>query len=199
MMDSFDRLIQIMDTLLSPEGCPWDQKQTLLSLREHLIEEAYEVIEAITEGHEPHLIAEELGDLIGMAVFVAKVAQKEKLFTIQDACQAIVDKLIRRHPHIFHEKQSLSADEVKIQWDQIKKLEKKKEKNFYERIPKSMPSLQKAQEVVPHLKDKAQLVTNDEQDEIGRELYLIAAKASDKGINAEFALRHYIEKIVTAS
>jgi len=196
-MDSFDRLLQIMDTLLSPDGCPWDQKQTLLSLREHLIEEAYEVIEAITEGHEPHLIAEELGDLIGMAVFIAKVAQKEKLFTIQDACQAIVDKLIRRHPHIFHEKQSLSAEEVKIQWDQIKKLEKKEEKSFYERMPKGLPALQKAQEVAHHLKGKAQSITHDEQAEIGRELYLIAVKALEKGINAEFALRHYIEKIVT--
>lgn len=191
----FQKLCDIIDTLLGPNGCPWDRKQTLESLREHLLEETHEVIEAITHKQGADALAEELGDLIGMAIFVGKLAEKDKLCTVHDACQAAVDKLIRRHPHIFLEKKELSPDEVVTQWNELKKLEKGKVIDVYERLPKTLPALQCAQEIIRKFPIDAPEGQRKTEEEIGSELYHIVAQAEASGVNAEFALRKTIEEM----
>src|SRR5919106_3950563 len=96
----FDRLIEIMRALRAPGGCPWDREQTLASLRPFVLEETYEVLEAI-EGGSPAALREELGDYLYEAVFLAQISEEAGAFSIADAIQSICDKLVRRHPHVF--------------------------------------------------------------------------------------------------
>src|ERR1051325_2580039 len=96
----FDRLVEIMRTLRAPGGCPWDREQTLASLRPFVLEETYEVLEAI-EQQSPAQLREELGDFLFEAVFLAQISEEQGDFTIGDAIDAICDKLVRRHPHVF--------------------------------------------------------------------------------------------------
>ena len=98
--DRFERLVDIMRTLRSPDGCAWDREQTLASLRPFVLEEAYEVVDAIDRG-DAGALCDELGDLLLEAVFVAQICAEDGAFTIADAADAIVAKLIRRHPHVF--------------------------------------------------------------------------------------------------
>ena len=117
-----DRLVAIMRTLRSPEGCPWDREQTLASLRPFVIEEAYEVVDAIDREDLPAL-CDELGDLVFEAVFLAQLCAEDGHFTLADALEAAAAKLIRRHPHVFGgdaEPRALSSDDVKRRWEQIK-------------------------------------------------------------------------------
>lgn len=144
---SIDRLVEIMRILRSPQGCPWDHKQTLETLREHLIEESHEVIDAINSGDRDQL-REELGDLLLQVVFQAQIGREEGAFTFDDVANAITEKLIRRHPHVFGEVQVTGADEVLKNWEAIKKAEKKTEgdapRATLAGIPKSLPALHKA-------------------------------------------------------
>src|SRR5688500_17433054 len=96
----FDRLVDIMRALRAPDGCPWDREQTHASLRPFVLEETYEVLDAI-EGGDPATLREELGDYLYEAVFLAQISEEAGDFTIGDAVQAICDKLVRRHPHVF--------------------------------------------------------------------------------------------------
>ena len=140
-----DRLVEIMRILRSPQGCPWDHKQTLETLREHLIEESHEVIDAINSGDRDQL-REELGDLLLQVVFQAQIGREEGAFTFDDVANAITEKLIRRHPHVFGEVQVTGADEVLKNWEAIKKAEKKdKPRATLDGIPRSLPALHKAQ------------------------------------------------------
>ncbi|RYX85703.1 nucleoside triphosphate pyrophosphohydrolase [bacterium] len=122
-MESFDRLAQIMAQLRAPDGCPWDQVQTHESLRPYLIEESAEVLDAIAEKN-PRALCEELGDLLLQVVFHAQLAQEAGQFSLDDVCQGIGDKLVRRHPHVFGDERAESAEAVKPLWDAIKKQEK---------------------------------------------------------------------------
>ncbi|PJA27334.1 MAG: nucleoside triphosphate pyrophosphohydrolase [candidate division Zixibacteria bacterium CG_4_9_14_3_um_filter_46_8] len=144
-METFDKLIQIMAQLRSPNGCPWDIKQTHKSLKPYLIEEAHEVLEAI-DGQDPSKLKEELGDLLLHVVFHAQIAKDESNFDINEVIEAIIGKLIERHPHVFGEMaQKLSAEQVLANWENIK-AETSKEKDYYvlKGIPASMPALLKA-------------------------------------------------------
>lgn len=117
-----DRLVAIMRTLRSPEGCPWDREQTLASLRPFVIEEAYEVVDAIDRGDLPAL-CDEIGDFVFEAVFLAQLCDEDGHFTLADALEAAAAKLIRRHPHVFGgaaESQALTSDDVKRNWERIK-------------------------------------------------------------------------------
>ena len=119
----FETLVRLMQHLRGPEGCPWDRKQSYATLRTYLLEECYEVLDAIDRGNRNDL-AEELGDLLLQPVFLAQMANEEGQFTIHDAIQHINEKLIRRHPHIFGTETAESAEDVKRTWDSIKKQEK---------------------------------------------------------------------------
>ena len=121
-----DRLVEIMRTLRSPDGCPWDREQTLESLRPFVIEEAYEVVDAIDRGDLPGL-CDELGDLVFEAVFLAQLCAEDGRFTLADALDAAAAKLIRRHPHVFGEdarSDAMTSDDVKRRWEQIKAAER---------------------------------------------------------------------------
>ena len=143
----FDRLMAIMRRLRAPGGCPWDAEQSHESLKRYLIEETYEVIEAIDK-NEPELLKEELGDLLLQPVFHAAIAEERGAFTMDDVLEAINAKLIRRHPHVFGEQQVKTAAEQVENWERIKKGEKGEErKSALAGVPPHMPALMKAQKI----------------------------------------------------
>ena len=126
--DSFLRLVDIMARLRSPGGCPWDREQTHQSLTRHLLEETYEVLEALehldADGGFIHL-EEELGDLLFQIYFHATLAAEEGEFTLADVARGIHDKLVRRHPHVFGDAEAHTADDVVALWDEVKRAEKR--------------------------------------------------------------------------
>ncbi|MDD2228265.1 MAG: nucleoside triphosphate pyrophosphohydrolase [Candidatus Cloacimonetes bacterium] len=144
-MNQFQVLLDILASLRNPEsGCPWDIKQTRESLVPNFIEELYEAVEAI-EDKDTEDLKEELGDLLLHIVFQAQISAEEGLWNMDDVIEAINRKLIRRHPHVF-EKQILSdADEVKMNWERIKKKEKTERQSVLDGIPIAMPALIQAQ------------------------------------------------------
>lgn len=141
---SFEDLVQLMTTLRGPNGCPWDRKQTLPDLKPYVIEEAYEVVDAIDRDDRASL-AEEVGDMMLEAVFIAEVTREEGSFDIYDAITAVHDKLVRRHPHVFADAQANDAEEVLVNWEKLKNEERKSEnKSLMAGVPQSMPALLKA-------------------------------------------------------
>ncbi|MFW5981395.1 MAG: nucleoside triphosphate pyrophosphohydrolase [bacterium] len=148
-----NRLVKIMETLRGPEGCPWDKKQNYQSLQPYIIEEAYEVVEAI-QSNDPGLIKEELGDLLLQVVFQSQIAKEEGDFDLADVINAINEKLIRRHPHVFAKEKVDSVEDVKLVWEKIKKKEKmdlkknhKEISSLLEGISRSQPALNQAYEI----------------------------------------------------
>jgi tetrapyrrole methylase family protein/MazG family protein len=144
--NGFSRLVEIMARLRGPAGCPWDREQTPQTLKPYLIEEAYEVLEAL-EANNPQALREELGDLLLQVVFHAEIASQAGTFTIHDVVQGLIDKLIRRHPHVFGNLKVKDASEVVQNWSKIKAQEKrgKEERSILAGVPKSAPALIQAQ------------------------------------------------------
>lgn len=141
---SIGALLQVMARLRSENGCPWDSKQTHHSLRQYLVEEAYEVISAI-ESDDDSLLCEELGDLLLQVVFHCQIAREEKRFDFGMVVDAIIAKLVRRHPHVFGSKKAANASEVKILWEQIKSDERNEEKGKVSlSLDHALPALLKA-------------------------------------------------------
>ena len=144
-----DPLVEAMERLLAPDGCPWDREQTHESLRPYLIEEAYEVVEAIDE-KDMDKLEEELGDLLLQVVFHAALARKNAYFDINDVILKVTQKMVHRHPHVFGEARLRSSQEVLASWERIKRREgeEKKKRRFYmEGIPRSLPALLRAAKV----------------------------------------------------
>lgn len=144
-----DRLLGIMERLRSPDGCPWDQEQSLRTLRPFLIEEAYEVIDAIDEDDRDHL-REELGDLLLQVVFQSQICGEEGSFTFDDVAREISDKLIRRHPHVFGGDSLETSDQVLVAWHEIKKTEKHEAstpQSVLDGAPNHLPALSKALDI----------------------------------------------------
>ena len=152
----FERLLDIMRALRAPGGCPWDREQTQASLRPFVLEETYEVLEAIEAGT-PAQLCEELGDFLFEAVFLAQISEERGEFTISDAIDAICDKLIRRHPHVFareHGDPALTSGQVIEKWETLKAREREqagqpatKPKTTLSGVPKTLPSLLRAYEI----------------------------------------------------
>ncbi len=139
----FSPLVDIMRQLRAPGGCPWDRVQTPESLRKHILEEAYEVVEAI-DLKDPHLLVEELGDLLLQIVFQARIAEEADAFSMQDVVDGITEKLVRRHPHIFGDVQVSDAAGVLANWEAIKRQEKPERKSRLDGVPKDLPALSAA-------------------------------------------------------
>lgn len=163
--ENFHELVSIMDRLLAPDGCPWDREQTLQTLEPFLIEEAYEVLEAIDAGDwKEH--CEELGDLLFQIVFQAALRAREGRFGIDDVVRAIATKMVRRHPHVFGDAKVKDADEVLANWGKLKAAEHK-EKGIERRalggVPAALPALLRAQ----RLGEKAAAVGFDWPDIAG--------------------------------
>ena len=157
-----DRLLDIMRKLRAPGGCPWDREQTLDSLKSNLIEETYEVIDAIESGDRAELCGE-LGDLLLQVVFQAQICEETGNFTFADLVTGIADKLVRRHPHVFGSVQANTSGEVLRNWEKIKKTEKDADtpRSLVEGIPRHLPALAKA-----HLVQKRVARAGFEWDEI---------------------------------
>ncbi|MGH9219388.1 MAG: nucleoside triphosphate pyrophosphohydrolase [Vicinamibacterales bacterium] len=148
----FQQLVEIMRTLRSPHGCAWDRQQTLKTLRPFVLQETYELLDAL-DRDDYAALEHELGDFLFEAVFLAQICEEEGRFSIADSITSIADKLIRRHPHIFDPqgKASLTPKEVKQQWEEIKAKERtdagEPEKTVLSGVPRSMPSLLRAYEL----------------------------------------------------
>lgn len=144
---TFDELISIMRRLRGPGGCPWDAEQTHESLTRYLLEETYEVIEAIESGSPGHL-KEELGDLLLQPVFHAAIAEESGAFTMDDVIRGLCEKLVRRHPHVFGDMHIADSSAQVENWEQIKKAEKGEERaSAISGVPPHLPALLKAQKI----------------------------------------------------
>jgi MazG family protein len=151
--DQFARLVDIMATLRAPDGCPWDREQTIDTLKPFVLEETYEVLEAIDQT-DHHALREELGDFLFEAVFVAQLESEAGHFTIADSVQAIADKLVRRHPHVFA-RETLeapvdTAGQVKVRWEEIKAQERgaaAAPKTLLGGVPAALPALLRAYQI----------------------------------------------------
>ncbi len=150
--ERFQQLTEIMRTLRSEHGCAWDRQQTLKTLRPFVLQETYELLDALDQD-DYQALKHELGDFLFEAVFLAQICDEEGRFSIADSIQSIADKLIRRHPHIFDKdgKASLTPSQVKQQWEEIKSKERRdaghSDKTVLSGVPRSMPSLLRAYEL----------------------------------------------------
>ncbi len=211
---TFGELVALMERLRGPNGCPWDRKQTLTSLKPFIVEESYEVVDAIDRDDRQGL-AEELGDFLLQVVFVAEIAREEGSFDIDDVITAIHDKLVRRHPHVFGDVEAKNAEQVLVNWEKLKNEERKAEnKSVLAGVPQSLPALLKASrltekaarvgfdwrragEVFAKIEEeveelRAAVAEKDGQrihDEIGDLLFTIANIARKLEVNAEEALQ----------
>lgn len=142
---AFGRLVDIMKTLRGPDGCPWDREQDLRSLRRYVLEEAYEVVQAIDDDDFEGLPSE-LGDLLLQVVFLSQVADEEGKFNVHDVIESIIDKLVRRHPHVFGEGRLETANEVLERWETIKRGERGGD-SVLDDIPEVFPALARAEKI----------------------------------------------------
>ena len=147
MMDVMQELLDVVARLRGPDGCPWDRKQTLKTLKPGLIEECYEVLDAI-DSDDPAHHREELGDLLLQVVFQAQIRREENAFVFEDVARELVEKLIRRHPHVFGDQTAESSEDVLKHWEAIKATEKGPgDHSVVDGSPKHLPALQKAHRV----------------------------------------------------
>lgn len=142
-MKSIDQFLKTISKLRGPGGCPWDKEQTHKTLKRYLIEETYEAIDAI-DNNDSKVLMEELGDILLQVVLHAQIASEKKEFTFNKVVNYINDKMVSRHPHVFSNTKVNSTDEVMINWEKLKKIEKPQRKEVADGIPNSLPSLLKA-------------------------------------------------------
>ena len=195
-MQEFDALLQVADRLLSPQGgCPWDQKQTFKSLQPFILEEAHEVIEAVDLDHDGKM-CEELGDLLYVIIFYGKLGEKFHRFTMQQIINTVKEKLIRRHPHVFGGIKADTLEEIKENWERIKKEEKKEkgERPGLERLPATLPLLTKAQKILERLEREGSPLPVPEgkvltEESVGKEILHLVELARREGIDAESVFR----------
>ncbi|HMK60872.1 MAG TPA: nucleoside triphosphate pyrophosphohydrolase [Dissulfurispiraceae bacterium] len=220
-MDNFQKLVDIMVRLRSENGCPWDKVQTGETLKPYLIEETYELIEAIDE-KDPAKIKEELGDLLLQIVFHAQIAKDRGEFDIYDVIEKINDKMISRHPHVFGDAKFHTPEEVTRQWQERKKEEGKLKESALEGVPKELPSLlrahrlqsraakvgfdwsnigdvfKKLDEELNEFREAIEKKDNKGiEDELGDIFFVLVNISRFVGVNAEEALRKTISKFIS--
>ena len=180
MNSPVEQLVQVMDQLRSPGGCPWDAEQTHESLARYLLEETYEALEAMDQGDLGSL-REELGDLLLQVVFHARIAQeKDSTFSLDAIAQGVVDKLVRRHPHVFTDLVVSSNEELEANWAKIKEEEKQRE-SVTDGVPQAMPALQLATQLIYRAR-KSGVVAGD--SEIKESLREVIGEVSQEQIAA---------------
>jgi MazG family protein len=215
--EAYVRLVEIMQRLLAPDGCPWDREQTPSTLRRYVLEEACEVIDAVDSGDRASL-REELGDLLLQVVFLGELMRREGAFGPDDVVSGIADKLVRRHPHVFADTKVSGSEQVLENWERIKAAEKK-DRGLLDSVPRSMPALTRAQRVGEKVKrvgfdwpdargsrakvaeelgelDRAMTEGDPArvEEEIGDVLFALVNLARHADVDAEGALRKTIEK-----
>jgi MazG family protein len=217
----FERLLDIMVRLRGPDGCPWDREQTRTSLKPYLVEETYEVLEAI-EGGDTRAVEEELGDLLFQVVFHAQVAREQGEFTMEDLLLRLCDKMVSRHPHVFANASVSTAGEALVQWEAIKQRQAEeagRRRSVIDGVPRALPSLLRAQrmqskasrvrfdwpdaatawaKVTEEVAEAARALQDGDQrqiqEELGDVLFSVVNVARLSGIDAEEALAGAIEK-----
>jgi uncharacterized protein YabN with tetrapyrrole methylase and pyrophosphatase domain len=197
-------LLEIMARLRGPGGCPWDREQDHKSIRFHAIEEVYELLDAIEANDDAEML-EELGDLLLQVVFHAQLGRERGAFDFEKVARHIVDKLVRRHPHVFGESRARTVDAVWAQWEQIKKAEKKgtrhERPSILDGIPKHLPALLRAEKLVRKAR-KGKLLDPGKTDPaaprspkaLGQELFELVEYAQAKGWSPEESLRHEVTR-----
>lgn len=195
-------LLRIMADLRSEQGCPWDREQDHESLKFHAVEEVYELMDAIEAGDD-HEMREELGDLLLQVVFHAQLAKERGVFDFESVAREMVEKLLRRHPHVFGNSDAKTVDQVWAQWDQIKRGEKqgtvRERHSALDGVPRHLPSLMRAEKLVKKAR-KAKLIAGLEKkkmsrNEVGERLFELASYAQSQGWSAEDLLRGRISKV----
>ncbi len=222
MNKNFNDLVELMAKLRGPGGCPWDHKQTADSLKPFLIEECYEVVDALDEGS-PDKVREELGDLLFQIIFHARIAEENGQFTIHDVISSNIKKMIGRHPHVFGDARLVTDKEVLANWEEIKKKEKgyEERRSVLEGVPRNLPSLLRAHriqeraarvgfdwsridEALPKLDEemaefKESLKNKDAagiEEELGDLFFMLVNISRFLGVNPEDALRKTISKFI---
>ena len=193
--DALQRLVATMATLRGPGGCPWDAEQTHQSLVPYVVEEVFELVEALESGSLDD-VKEELGDVLYQVLFHADIAAHatDSSFTIDDVAAAVDEKMRVRHPHVFAEGDAKSVDEVVARWDEIKKEQKSHRESVVEGIPEKLSALARAASVLKRSKDILPAPTPEDsrattEEELGEQLLAIVANARAQGLDAERALR----------
>lgn len=196
------QLVETMQFLRSEHGCTWDRAQNPQSLRPYILEEAYELVDAIGEGEE-HEIKAELGDLLLQVIFLSQIYTEQGCFNLGDVAQGIEEKLRRRHPQLFSpaDPQTAYPD-----WEEIKRQElaqRGKPTTYAERLPKNMPALKLAQKAWGHLRPSAaepqttaasDPIKSDAAEQLAAQIYAFAGQAQQRGIDIDLALRNYVVK-----
>jgi len=220
-VSNIQKLLDIMAALRAENGCPWDREQTRESLTPYLVEETYEVLEAIEEGS-PQKIKEELGDLLFQIVFHCRLAEERGEFSMEDVIQAIAQKMTGRHPHVFGDAKFETSEMVLKQWEERKKEEGKNRESILEGVPKELPALLKAHriqsraarvgfdwnkvgEVMEKLDEELSefreaLEQKDQaaiEDELGDVFFVLVNISRFVGVNPEDALRKTISKFIS--
>ena len=196
-------LLKVMARLRSPTGCPWDREQDHMTLRRHAIEEVYELIDAIEAGDDGEM-GEELGDLLLQVVFHCQLASERGVFNFEKVTRELVNKLIRRHPHVFGATKVKNVDEVWANWEKIKKAEKHGTKHArhsaLDGIPKHLPALLRAEKLLKKAR-KAKLVADGEKSgrktsksALAKELFALTAFAQARGWCAEELLAGEVKR-----
>jgi tetrapyrrole methylase family protein/MazG family protein len=220
-MTNLKKLIDIMSALRGDKGCPWDKEQTRDSLKPFLLEETYEVLEALDEG-DSEKIKEELGDLLFQIVFHCQLAKEKNEFDMSDVIDEISRKMLNRHPHVFGKKKFKSKEHFRKYWDEEKKREGKKRESILEGVPKALPSLLRAhklqkkaarvgfdwkktedvfEKMNEELKEFRKALKNKKQpeieDELGDIFFMLVNISRFVGVNPEDALRKTISKFIS--
>lgn len=190
MTSSLERAVEVMDRLRSPGGCPWDAEQTHASLAKYLVEETYEVLEAI-ETNDLSLLREELGDLLLQVLFHARLTQElpdGEAFGIEDVAADLVDKLVRRHPHVFAGAEVTDAQSLNETWERHKIAEKGRT-SVVDGVPLGQPALALAAKLVARARRAGLDVEPGSQSEIGERLFAVVRDAVAAGVDPETELR----------
>lgn len=193
--------VSVMDSLRSPGGCPWDAAQTHESLAKYLLEEAHETVEAIEIGDTAH-VAEELGDVLLQVLFHARIAADEDPgFDIDQVAAGLVDKLIRRHPHVFGDGDATTPDEVEQSWERIKAAEKadRDQDDLLAGIPVSLSPLLTAEKVLTRADRRGIQLAYDDRVDLGGRLLALVAEARAAGTSADAALRDVLRRVARTS
>ncbi len=221
--DGLEGLLELIRTLRSPRGCPWDRVQTDRDLGRYLLSESYEVLDAIEETSPGH-VREELGDLLFQILFLVVLAEERAEFGMADVIRGVAEKMVRRHPHVFGDGKASSAAEVKQRWDEIKRTVENRRKDsldLFDGIPRSLPALSQAQEVTRraatvgfdwgHTREVLEKMDEEREElrqalaggsreavreEIGDLLFTLVNVSRFVQVDAELALREAVAKFV---
>jgi XTP/dITP diphosphohydrolase len=190
MTSQLERAVEVMDRLRSPGGCPWDAQQTHESLAKYLLEETYELLEAIETG-DLGLLREELGDLLLQVLFHARLTEElpdGQAFSIDDVARDLVEKLIRRHPHVFADAEVSDVDELDETWERQKAAEKGRT-SAVDGVPMAQPALALSGKLLARARRGALDVRPEPTSNVGERLFAMVREAADAGVDAEAALR----------